>query len=152
MLNYGGVLLRYVYTCSCFVLCIIPVQTRIYEKTHFATFFNTFFSLSDLLEYYLRPSSLSIVVTQIRGHIAGSSPRALHFYREKISVLFLPSSTRSRLFDCVLTHAINDGRFHQSILFFFANKFKISPRRGSNSRTNTTTAAVVLVAFEGYHY
>ena len=38
-----------------------------------------------------------LVVTQIRGHIAGSSllpttVRALHFYREKISAL--PSSTR----------------------------------------------------------
>ena len=51
---------------------------------------------------YLRPnfspSLLVIVVTQIRGHIAGSSPpipttvRALHFYREKISGL--PSLTR----------------------------------------------------------
>ena len=45
--------------------------------------------------YYLRPSilSLQLVVTQIRGHIAGSSPplptavRALHFYREKLSAL-----------------------------------------------------------------
>ena len=44
--------------------------------------------------YYLRPSILSLlVVTQIRGHIAGSSPplpttvRALYFYREKISAL-----------------------------------------------------------------
>ena len=42
-----------------------------------------------LLQYYL---SL-LVVTQIRGHIAGSSTsipttvRALHFYREKISAL-----------------------------------------------------------------
>ena len=44
--------------------------------------------------YYLRPSILSLlVVTQIRGHIAGSFPplpttvRALHFYRERISPL-----------------------------------------------------------------
>ena len=44
---------------------------------------------------YLPPSfSLSLIVgTQIRGHIAGSSPavpatvRALHFYRENISAL-----------------------------------------------------------------
>ena len=59
-----------------------------------------FFSFSFFLFfhpiYYLRPSILSLsllVVTQIRGHIAGSSPplpttvRALHFYREKISAL-----------------------------------------------------------------
>ena len=46
-----------------------------------------------------------LVVTQIRGHIAGSSPplattvRALHFYHEKISAL--PSSTRVEL--CLTT-------------------------------------------------
>ena len=52
--------------------------------------------------HHIRPSFLSLlVVTQIRGYIAGSSPplpttvRALHFYREKISVL--PSSTRVEL-------------------------------------------------------
>ena len=81
-------------------------------------------------KYYFFPShllsspvySLSPVVTQIRGHIAGSSPpipttvRALHFYREKISAL--PSSTRSRRI--VRTHA---RRSQQLILFFiFANK------------------------------
>ena len=51
-----------------------------------------------------RPScSVSLlVVTQIRGHIAGSSPplpttvRALHFIERKIQ-LFLPSSTRVKL-------------------------------------------------------
>ena len=45
--------------------------------------------------YYVRPSFLSLlrVVTQIRGHIAGSSPptplrpRALHFFPEKILAL-----------------------------------------------------------------
>ena len=47
------------------------------------------------LFFYLRPSILSLlVVTQIQGHIRSrlSSPlptavRALHFYREKISVV-----------------------------------------------------------------
>ena len=57
--------------------------------------------------YCLRPSfSLSIlVVTQIRGHVAGSSPplpttvRALHFYRENISALSsLVDSRRPRVF------------------------------------------------------
>ena len=57
--------------------------------------------------YYLRPCfSLSVlVVTQNRGHIAGSSPptvRALHFYSKNISVLsFLVDSRR-----IVLIHAI----------------------------------------------
>ena len=53
-----------------------------------------FFHLIYYLLFYLRPSILSLlVVTQIRGHIAGSSPplpttvRALHFYRENISAL-----------------------------------------------------------------
>ena len=36
----------------------------------------------------------------------------------------------------VLTHAT---RSQQLVLFFFANKFKISPRRDSNSRTNTSS-------------
>ena len=90
---------------------------------------------------YLRPnfspSLLVIVVTQIRGHIAGSSPpipttvRALHFYREKI--LAVSSLVDSRRI--VLTHA----RHSQQLIFFFlfANKFKISPQRDSISRTNT---------------
>ena len=54
---------------------------------------NTFFFIP-FTEYYLRPSVLSLlVVTQIPGHIAGSSPplptlvRALHFNREKIPAL-----------------------------------------------------------------
>ena len=66
--------------------------------------------------YYLRPSVLSLlVVTQIRGHIAGcSSPlpttvRALHFYHEKISGPSLVDSRR-----VVLTHA---RRSQQLILF-----------------------------------
>ena len=91
--------------------------------------------------YYLRPSILSLlVVTQIRGHIAGSFPplpttvRALHFYREKISALSSLVDSRR----IVLTHA---RRSQQLILlsFFFANRFIISPRRDSNSRTNTSS-------------
>ena len=89
--------------------------------------------------YYLRPSISLLVVNQIRGHVAGSSPplpttvRALHFYREKVSAL--SSLADSRLI--VLTHA---RRSQQLILFYFnlANKFKISPRRDSNSRANTS--------------
>ena len=89
--------------------------------------------------YYLHPSfSLSLpVVTQIRGQITGSSPslsttvRALHFYREK-NQLFLPSSTPVEL--CLPTL----GTLSSSSYFvcFFANKFKSSPRRDSNFRTD----------------
>ena len=89
--------------------------------------------------YYLRPFVLSLLAaTQIRDHIAGSSPpllttvRALHFYREEISALSSLVDSRR----IVLTHA---RRSQQLILFYFifANKFKISPRRDSNSRINT---------------
>ena len=97
------------------------------------------------------------VVTQIRGPIiAGSSPpsplpttvRALHFYREKISAFsslvdlrrtVLP--TLGALSDTTRTTAVDH-------FFIFENKFKRSPRRDSNSRTNNTC----VVAFEGYHY
>ena len=90
--------------------------------------------------YYLRPSVLSfLVVTQMRGHIAGSSSppsttvRALLFHREMIlSISSLVDSGR-----IVLTHA---RRSQQLILFLFLQKnIKISPRRDSNSRTNTSS-------------
>ena len=78
--------------------------------------------------------SLSLlVVTQIRCHIAHSRlfpplptrVGALHFYRQKISAL--PSSTRAQ------------GALSSWSFSIFANKFKISPRRDSNSRTNTSS-------------
>ena len=93
------------------------------------------------LIYCLRPSTLSLlVVTQIRGHIAGSSSplpttvRALHFYRENISAL--PSSTCVEL--CLPTlGALSSWPFF--FFFFLQIYFKISPRRDSNSRTNTSS-------------
>ena len=100
-----------------------------------------FFFPSHLLSSPFCSLSL-LVVTQIRGHIAGSFPplpttvRALHFYRESISALCsLVDSCR-----IVLTHA---RRSQQLILFcfFFAIKFKISPRRDSNSR-NTINSSI----------
>ena len=91
--------------CSSVCVCVFPVHFPIYYLR------SSFFSLSLL------------VVTQIRGHIAGSSPpiptavRALRFYRERISALFsLVDSRRT-----VLTHAI--GAL-SSWSFFFACKFK----------------------------
>ena len=70
--------------------------------------------------YYFRPSfSLSLlVVTQIRGHIAGSSPplpttvRALHFYRDSISAFSSLVDSRR----IVLTYA---RRSQQLTLFYF---------------------------------
>ena len=81
-----------------------------------------------------------LVVTQIRGHIADSSPplpttvRALHFYPEEISAL--SSLVNSRRI--VRTHA---RRSQQLILFFFffCKWIQISPRRDSNSRINTSS-------------
>ena len=97
-----------------------------------------FFLPSHLLSSPFCSLSL-LVVTQIRGHIVGSSPhlpttvRALHFYREKISAVSSLVDSRR----IVLTHA---RLSQQLILFlFFAKKFKISPRRDSNSRTNTSS-------------
>ena len=97
--------------------------------------------------YYLRPSvSLSLlVVTQIRGHIAGSSPplpttvRALHFYREKISALSSLVDSRR----IVLTHA----RRSQQLIFLFYLQIESKSHHGG-IRTHGPT----LVAFEGYHY
>ena len=80
------------------------------------------------------PFSPSLVATQIRGHIAGSSlplpttVRALHFYREKISALSSLVDSRR----IVLIHA-------RRSFYMSANKFKISPRRDSNSRTNASS-------------
>ena len=65
-------------------------------------FFYVFFSPSHLLSSPFYSLSL-LVVTQIRGQIAGYSPplptkvRALHFFFTKIFRLFLPSSTRVEL-------------------------------------------------------
>ena len=63
-----------------------------------------FFPSHSVCSPFYSPSLL--VVTQIRGHIAGSSPplpttvRALHFYREEISAL--PSLVDSRRLDSIL--------------------------------------------------
>ena len=77
---------------------------------------STFFSIPFITFAFLFSPSLP-VVTQIRGHIAGSFPpltttvRALRFYREKISALsFLADSRRT-----VLVHA---RRSQQLILFY----------------------------------
>ena len=94
--------------------------------------------------YYVRPSILSIlfsllVVTQIRGHIAGSSPPlpALRFvpcfFIARRFQLFLPSSTRVELFLLAL------GALSSWSFLIFANNFRISPQRDSNSRTNTSS-------------
>ena len=116
------------YTCSLCIYIYFEVYTmvRIFFPSHLLS--SPFYLLSLL------------VVTQIRGHIAGSFPplpttvRALHFYREKISALSSLVDSRR----IVLTHA-RGALSSWSFSFFFSNKFKISPRRDSNSRTNTSS-------------
>ena len=84
--------------------------------------------------YYLFTCILSLlVVTQIRGHTAGSSPpptavRAFNFYREGRFQLFLASST------CVELSAHARQAFSATVGPFF---FKISPRWDSNSQINS---------------
>ena len=86
-----------------------------------------------------------VVVTQIRGHIAGSSSplpptvRVLHFYREKISALSSLVDSRR----IVLTHARRSQRLLLFILFLQIN----SKSRHGGIRTH----GPALVAFEGYH-
>ena len=80
----------------------VPVRTHqhlrmilsltMYQCHRYTSFFFESFSSSLLLSSPFYSLSL-LVVTQIRGHIAGSSPplpttvRALHFFREKTSAL-----------------------------------------------------------------
>ena len=129
---------------------IEPVPTGcvcIHMYVLFFLFFSRFRRLSSRF-FSLPPINDSRnVVTQIRGHIAGSSPppsplqlslrtvRALHFCREEISALSSLVDSRR----IVLTHARRSQQllFMPFYLFIFASKSKISPRRDSNSRTNT---------------
>ena len=104
--------------------------------THINT--STFLSIPSIVFAQLFSLPLIIVVTQIRGHIAGScSPYPLLFvpciFIAIRFQLFLPSSTRVEL--CFPTV----GALNSCSYFIFASKFKISPRRDSNSRTNTSS-------------
>ena len=113
------------------------------------TFFNFFYKHTWYQVYFSIPFILSspfyslslLVVTQIRGHIAGSSPplpttgRALHFYREKISALSSLVDSRR----IVLTHA---RRSRQLILFSFLQKY--SKSRHGGIRTHISIKLVKL--------
>ena len=119
-------------------------------------FFNFYFPSPSpfviLALLFLSPSYGLIVVTQIRGHIAGSfspSPlrtvRALHFYREKISALSSLVDSRR----IVLTRA---RRSQQLILFFsFLQINSRSHHGGIRTHGPTLLIVVLVVAFEGYH-
>ena len=69
----------------------------------------------------------------MRGHVGGSYGSWLAFFIARRFHLFLPSSTRVEL--CLRTL----GALSSWSCFIFANKFEISPRRDSNSRTNTSS-------------
>ena len=62
--------------------------------------------------------------------------------------LFLPSSTR-RVELCLSTLARPSLQFVLFLFIFFANKFRISPRRDSNSRTNTSSIRGLLLVHRG---
>ena len=68
--------------------------------------------------------------------------RLAFFFREKIFAL-LPSSTRVEL--CLPTL----GALSSYPFFIFAYKFKISPRRDSNSRTNTSSIRGIPLVHRG---
>ena len=106
----------------------VPLRTREVITTAAVSFIFIFFSPSFFHPiYYLRPSFLSLlVVPQIRGHIAGSSPPCTHYgsclaflSREDFSSS-LVDSRRS-----VPTHATVGAL---SVFLVFQYKFEISPR------------------------
>ena len=70
------------------------ISRRLNSPGYIPSPFYFYFYFSNPLYYFRLSFSVSLqVVTQIRGHMAGSSPplptavRALHFYHEKISAL-----------------------------------------------------------------
>ena len=106
-----------------------------------------FFSIPFVVFAFFSLSLLSIFVTQIRGHIAGSSPRSPLLFLPFIFVTgrhepFFPSSTRVELRLPILY------RRAQQLVLFFTNISEISLRRELNSRAN----AILTTAFEGNHY
>ena len=117
-----------VFSCCCFCFC-----------------FCWGFFPSHLLSSPFHSLSLP-VVTQIGGHIAGSSSplptinrvRALHFYREKLSALSSLVDSRR----IVLTH----GRRSQQLIPFLFLQINSKSRHGG-IRTHGSTP----LAFEGYH-
>ena len=94
----------------------------------------------------LRPSFLTQSFSRNSypgSHVAGSSPPSPHhcgscleFLTREDDSSFFPRRLAS---NCVPTQA---RRCQQLILFHFANKFKISPRRDTNSRTNRVVLTV----------
>ena len=104
--------LTVLYCCNR-LACLLQASTRIqYGTIRSHLLSSPFYSLSLL------------VVTQIRGHIAGSFPllitvRALHFYRENISAPSSLVDLRRHLGRSVLTHA---RRSHQLLILFYLCK------------------------------
>ena len=96
--------------------------------------------------FFFRPHVLSspffslslLVVSQILGHIAGSSPPP-HYGS---CLAFLSREDFSPFFPRRLASNCAYPRWALSAVdpfFFSANNFKMSPRRDSNSRTNTSS-------------
>ena len=99
------------------------------------TFFFSLSRFSLLLSRSSNPGSHTSRLFSPPLHYVRSVPCI--FYREKIFALsFLVDSRR-----IVATHSIN-RRYQKMTHFYFANKFKISPRRDSSSRTSTITSSI----------
>ena len=132
---------------------VINTAGNFYSTCTYRYFFSFFFCPPFLfVPSHLLSSpffSLSLlVVTQIRGHIAGSSPplpttvRALHFYHEKISALsYLVDSRR-----IVLTHGRRSQQFGWSF-FFLIFLLQIN----STSRDSMTTVLIVGFQLQDQH-
>ena len=105
---------------------------------------------------YLRPSFLfpsysTVTVTQIRGHIAGSSPPSpLRFEpcilsREDFSSSLVDSRR------IVLTHAMYSSRRSQQLILFIVILQINSKSHHGGIRTHGPLL-ILVEAFEGYHY
>ena len=129
-------------------------------SSHGADLFSFSFSFSFFFHpiYYLRPSILSPSYFNSRNSDPGSHTSRLfsppthydsclaYFYREKISALASLVDSRR----IVLTHT---RRSQQLIhLLFLQINSKISPRRDSNSRTNTSSIRGLPLVRRGDRY
>ena len=112
---------------------------------HFSFFF--FFSIPFILSSPFYSLSL-LVVTQIRGHTAGSAPplpatvRGLHFYHEKISALSSLVDSRR----IVLTHA----RRSQQLVPFYSLQLHAKSHHGGTG-TPEPPLLVVLIPVSYTH-
>ena len=121
-----------------FPCCILDNKSVMLSRVlqRFLFLFSFFFFFHPI--YYLRPYSLSLlVVTQIRGQSRLFSPPTHHgsclaFLSQDFSSFFPRRLASSCAYPRQALSAVDP-------FFSFANKFRISPRRNSNPRINTSS-------------